>query len=296
MQATLAAAGLTLDQLGALQGSFMQGRAEAEAMRLATEEAKKKGRPAPKSVTPTQVAAAHEKLIAAGSVSKPTKFRWSKLTAPQRTSWEARAKKAIASVVSLAAGKAPHLGLKEADITFDQARLDRVSDNVFALSGRPYTMGMSWVEAAEADPEYVLGATLHEIFGHPAYAISGSIERQVYQAGTANFPEYRVPRSDRDELRLYDYLGTEIYAEMREFEFYKEVSPADRKKGVKSSDDPKQDIEARVKKLKQFFEPKVAEALIRGMWERFRVDPRIVPGALALFKAAADTHFPGVIP
>ncbi len=167
---------------------------------------------------------------------------------------------------------------------------------MFALSGRPYTMGMSWVEAAEADPEYVLGATLHEIFGHPAYAISGSTERQVYQAGTAHFPEYRAPRSDRDELRLYDYLGTEIYAEMREFEFYKEVSPADRKKGVKSSDDPKQDIEARVKKLKQFFEPKVAEALIRGMWERFRVDPRIVPGALALFKAAADTHFPGVIP
>jgi hypothetical protein len=296
--ASRAASGKTDEQLATVQGAWMESNAQAEAKAEAAAEAKKKGLPPPKAVPAAAVAKAHEKAVAKESLPPAPANRWDALGkgSPAQKAWDARAAKAIKAIIAMAAKKAPHLKLVEADIKWDPATIEGYPNRIFSLSGRPFTVGMDFIESAEADPEYVLGAVLHERYGHLEYGESNSYEWQIYDlAATKHFPSYTKPADRHSERLLYDYLGTEIYAEMREFQYSKPLSPADVKKGVTTSDAPAADIDNRVRKIRDNYEPSVGKAIVIGMYERFRADPRIIPAALALFVKAVDKYFPGAL-
>jgi len=294
---TQVASGMTEDQLAKTQGAWMEKQAQAAALAEAEAEAKKKGAPPPTTVTPAEVNKAHTKEVAKQALPPSPGNRWTSLDAKAQTDWNARASKAIAAVVSTAAKKASHLKISPADIKWDPVRIEGYPSRIYALSGRPYIVGMSFIEAAEADPEYVLGSVLHEIFGHPEYGdLDSSYERKIYdKATTSYFPSYAKPADQQNERLSYGYIGTEIYAEMREFEYAKPILPAHAQKGISGGDEPAANIDELVLKLRTLYEPTVARALLTGMWERFRIDPRLVPGALALFVASAEKYFPKVL-
>ena len=277
------------------QGAWMEAQAQAEAKAAADADAKAKGLPPPKVVAPGDVAKAHEKSVAKGTLPPTPGNRWTALGAGSaaQKAWDAKAAAAIKAVIAAAAKRAPHLKLVEADIKWDPAAIEGYPSRIFSLSGRPFTVGMDFVDAATADPEYVLGSVLHEIYGHPEYGESDSFKWQIYDKSVSKyFPSYTKPANRHEERLLFDYLGTEIYAEMREFEYTKPISPADQKKGIVGSDDPATDIDNRVKKIRDNYEPSVARSLVIGLYERFRVDPRIIPGALALYVTAVEKYFP----
>ena len=56
--------------------------------------------------------------------------------------------------------------------------------------------------------------------------------------------------------------------------------------------DPKPEIAVRVGNIRKQWEPRDAQALVRGLYQRFRIEPRIVPAALEAFRDAVRKHFP----
>jgi hypothetical protein len=163
--------------------------------------------------------------------------------------------------------------------------------SVFATSGRPMKVGINFIAAAKANPRYVLGPVLHEIYGHPLHGSSTeSYAWKLYKESTKHFPSYEQPDSRKHERRLYAYPETEIYAEMMEASHSTPISDADRAKGIRGSDDPRGDIEEQVSRLADNLEPSVARAVLVGMWERFRIDPRLRPASLKMFKDAVNAQ------
>jgi hypothetical protein len=291
--ASRAAFGGDDEALAKKQGGWMEAQAQAEAKAAAEADAKAKGLPPPKVVAPAEVAKAHEKQVAKESLPPTPGNRWTALSAPDKTAWNTKAATAIKAIIAAATKRAPHLKLVEADIKWDPVTIEGYPNRIFSLSGRPFTVGMDFIDAATADPEYVLGSVFHEIYGHPEFGESNSYEWQIYdKAVSKHFPSYAKPADRHAEKLLFDYLGTEIYAEMREFEYTKPISAADAKKGIAGSDDPATDIDDRVRKIRDNYEPSVAKALVIGLFERFRVDPRIIPKALALYVTAVEKYFP----
>jgi hypothetical protein len=188
--------------------------------------------------------------------------------------------------------------LKESDIALEPDVIAKESQargmRIFALSGRPMTVGLLFVEAAKANPAYVLGAVLHEIYGHPMHgAEAESYAWKLYKASTSHFPSYAAPADKRPEMNLYGYPETEIYAEMVEASHSTPISAADQAKGIKGSDDPATDIKEMVGRLARNLEPSVAKAVLLGMWERFRIDPRLSAASLQLYKDAVNAQ-PGL--
>jgi hypothetical protein len=285
-----------------VQGAYMEAEHRAEALAEAQDEAKKKGLPPPKTVTPAQVSKSHEARIKKESKVKPQVDAWTALGAKGQAAWWPMAKQVRKSIIDLAAKEVPAMKLTEADITLDPEHIAKESQkrgmSIFALSGRPMKVGLSFIEAAKANPRYVLGPVLHEIYGHPLHGRSSeSYGWKLYMESTKYFPSYAEPAERRGEKKVYGYPETEIYAEMIEATHSTPVSAADAAKGVAGSDRPAKDIEEKVGVLARNLEPSVANAVLLGMWERYRIDPRLSPASLQLFKDAVNSQpgFKGVI-
>jgi hypothetical protein len=151
---------------------------------------------------------------------------------------------------------------------------------------------MSFVETAEFDPKYVISVVVHEIAGHPDFGVSiNSYEAQIFAEA-----HRQVPRLGETwtygSRHTYGYIGTETYAALREVPYYRALSPADAAKGLGRSIVPEENVANKVGLVKKFYPPEIAKAVVQGLYERFRTDPRISEDALALFEAAVDREFP----
>lgn len=56
--------------------------------------------------------------------------------------------------------------------------------------------------------------------------------------------------------------------------------------------DPVPTIASRIGLIKTQFEARVARSIVRGLYQRYRMDPRLVPAAIAAFTAGVRSHFP----
>src|SRR5690606_7528711 len=105
-------------------------------------------------------------------------------------------------------------------------------------AGRPMTVGMSFIETADANPAYVVGSVLHEIHGHPLHGgLTEGLEWKLYDESTSHFKDYKKPADRGLEHDLYGYIGTEIFAEMMEADYEVPISAADKAKGISGSDE-----------------------------------------------------------
>jgi hypothetical protein len=291
--------GKTLAELGAVQGALMVAPARKRALATAAEKAKQTGAPPPAAVEAKDITAEHEKETRRTSpVTETVKNAWDALAEVPgaQEKWNSRAAAVISDVVDACRRRAPELGIKAENLKWAPREIAQAGQNAFASAGDPIKFGMSFVETAEADPDYVVRVVVHEIAGHPEFGRRyGSYEAQIYAEALRQYPELGSPWDTPSERDTYAYVGTETYAALREIPYETPFSPADARRGLRTAIDPARNIDEKLGLIKSKFAPGIAEAVLQGLYERFRIDPRIRPDALAVFEEKAEGHFPGVL-
>jgi hypothetical protein len=195
-------------------------------------------------------------------------------------------------VVDACTRKAPELGITAANVRWDPKAVAARGSNVYAFSGNPITVGMRFVETAEADPEYCVRTVVHEIAGHPEFGTgTKSFEAEIYAEAHRKEPTLGSPWDTAEERDTYGYIATEIYSALRELPYEKPLSAADTKKGLVTAIDPASNVDSNVGLIKAKYAPGIAEVVVQGLYERYRVDPRITPKALALYEKMVEKHF-----
>jgi len=291
-QEVRASTGMTDAQMATKQAKFM----DAEALKAA--------QAATGSATPTadEQAAAHTKSVKELVLPPRKTNRWDALPKPPdpaQADFRKRAADAVKKIVARAAVVAPELKITDAHLNFAPEKIDGATDTRYAEYDRGnnrLNFGMDFTDAAMKDPDFVMGVVVHEVFGHGEYGgINDSYPLELYkqarpQATGALTAAERAAPITSDERFGFGYQGTEIYSELREFQYDKRAPPGS---GIKQGDKPETDVLERVGLIKDKFEGTVARGILRGMYARFALDPRIIPGALKLFVDAVDHHFPG---
>uniref|UniRef100_UPI003221A3DC eCIS core domain-containing protein n=1 Tax=Microbacterium sp. TaxID=51671 RepID=UPI003221A3DC len=294
-----ATAGKTLAQLGAIEGAEMKKQAETQALADAQAEALKKGVAPPKAVGAGDVAKAHEKETKKSSpVTAAAKNAWNDLgkgSAAQQA-WNARAAAVIAKVVAGCAKVAPQLKITAANLKWAPEEVAQAGSNVYAFAGDPISFGMMFVETAESNPDYVVRTVVHEIAGHPGFGDRfKSSEAIIYAEAHKAEPSLGSPWDTEEEVNSFGYIGTEIYAALREVPFDRPLSASDQQKGLISAIDPESNIDNKIGLVKLKFTPATGTAIVQGLFERFRVDPRVSAAALSLFVKIVEKHFGKVL-
>ena len=306
-QATRSAAGgKSDDDLAKIQGTWMEKEAKAKALKKKQEEAKKKGLPIPKTVSKTEIAEVHKENVMKRTIQDaPALTEWGKMVAAGTDkAWLTRAKEVRKLIVAEAKIRVPDMAIKESDITIDPKTIADWGANIFALSGRPMTGGLSFFNSADpkkgGHPKYVIGPVVHEIHGHPMHGSSAeSYGYKVFKhmLSKSYFPSHDPAKpGPSKEKKLYGYAETEIFANLIESDYRVDVPKAARKKGITGGVDPVKDLKKRVNIINTYYEPSVSKAILLGMWERFRIDPRLTDKAKKIYKDAVNAEVPGTIP
>lgn len=294
---THAASGMTDAQMAGKQAAFAQAEALKQAQ-AALKAATPKGKTPPKP-TAADLAAAHKKQVQATSIQPSTATGWAAMSGPQKKKWQARGSAAVNRIVAHGKKVAPELKLASADFLADFPGVESRGAGVLAYGqpGGPHgtvaVFGYAFVKSVEADPAYVMDIVVHEIFGHPEYGVYGTeYHLALYDQSMATVPGYTKPVGPgrTSELDAYAYQETEIYALLRGFAYHKPLAKADQGKGLITVDAPNW-VAARIGLMKSQWEPALATALVRGLYQRLRVDPRITPPALKLFTDGVKTQF-----
>ena len=151
---------------------------------------------------------------------------------------------------------------------------------------------MSFVETAEADPKYVVSVVVHEIAGHPEFGVGiNSYEAQVFAEAHRQAPRLGETWTFGSR-HTYGYIGTEMYAALREVPYFRGLSASDAAKGMGRSITPEENVANKMGLITKLFPAALRKPIVQGLYERFRTDPRISEDALALFESAAEQEFP----
>lgn len=291
-ETTRKAAGLSDAAIGKAQAKWM----EAEAKKRAAA-AKPKAAPPP---TVAEVEAERVKEVKVTSISKAVGSTWAGMSPVQKAKWNSDATAAIKKFVAWAAKHHPKLGLKVPQIRFDYDAVEKRGSGVLAFgkSGKA-VVGKSWVEAVQAGEAYGLSIIVHELMGHPEYGpYGGEYHLELYDKAMVGFPGYAKPAAGSParttELDSYAYQETEIYSLLRSLPYHTKVSAKDKVAGIREAD-PASIIPVRVALMKRQWAPSILPALYKGMYERYRLDPRITKAALKVFVDAVNKELPGTI-
>jgi len=224
---------------------------------------------------------------------------WDAMDAVTKGDWTKRANKAVDKVVARA-GKFPELKLTRANFKADFPGIEKRGAGVLAFEGgtpaAPVAVfGFEFVRAAEADPGYVLGVVVHELFGHHEYGPYGSeYHLKLYDLAQKKIPGYVKPaegtKARTAEKDAYAYQETEIYALLRSLPYSKSIAPKDVPKGLVGYE-PAQWAKDRIGIIKSQWEPKLAVAIVRGLYKRLLLDPRISGPAIKAFRDGVRIHF-----
>lgn len=296
---TRKASGMTDEEMAEAQAKFSQAKAEKEAQAAIAAKT-------PKGVTPAkptqkEVEQAHKEQVSKTSIAPTKTTTWDKLPKATRDSWLKRGKAVIKSVVAHASKKHPELKLTEDLFLADFGGVEKRGQRVLAYgsadaSGKTRAVfGFRFVEAAEADPAYVLSVVVHEVFGHPEYGPYGTeYHLALYDKAAAKTPGYTKPPAGStqrtQEIDAYAYQETEIYALLRSLPYHTPVAPKDAAKNLVSID-PKTTVEYRIGLIKQQWKPELAIALLHGIYQRLLLDPRITGKAFNAFKDGVKANF-----
>jgi hypothetical protein len=247
--------------------------------------------------TPAQVQAEQPAQVAATSIQPST----SVLTPPQVAAHTAAAATAVSAVVAYAAAHHPGLHLTAADFVVDVLGLENRGAGVIAygdtVAGRRVAVvGRTFTRFAQANPAYVLSVVVHELRGHPEYGPYGTpgseYGLELYDKAAATMPGYTRPTGAgrTSEIDAYGYQETEIYSLLRSLPYHTPLAAADAAMQP-AYVDPEPTVVARLQIMKTQWEARVAKALVRGMYERFRLDPRLTPAALSAFRRSVTSVF-----
>jgi hypothetical protein len=249
------------------------------------------------SPTPAQVQAQQSTQVAATSIAPST----SVLTPAQVAMHAAATHSAVSAVVAYAAAHHPGLHLTAADFVVDIVGLENRGAGVIAYGDvvggrRVAVVGRTFTRFVQANPAYALSVVVHELHGHPEYGPYGTPGSEygltLYDQAAAMLPGYTQPTGQgrTSEIDAYAYQETEIYSLLRSLPYH---TPLAAKDAALQPDyvDPEPTVVARLQIVQRQWEPRVAKALVRGMYERFRLDPRLAPAALSAFRRSVGFVF-----
>ncbi|WP_428264504.1 LysM peptidoglycan-binding domain-containing protein [Haliangium sp.] len=213
---------------------------------------------------------------------------WPSLTPDEQADWEERFRRVQEAVRGAATDDVRQI-IEQAEAAgggFVWAPEDCERNGAFGFTRIDHRLyvGRRWVEAAEADPTSVFANIAHEMGGHNEYGepLHGfAIMEQV----VADLPE-----DERDEalsggnslFSTYGYMETEIFAELREHTYDRDDNPTDH---------PSDDVGHQLERIRDAFAPRVAEALVRGLWRRVQLDDRVPEPSKELFRTNAEAIF-----
>jgi hypothetical protein len=279
-------------QMAQAQADFMRARNQAAAQAL---------NPAGPPPDTAHVAAQQQSQVAATSIAPST----STLSPAEVASWTTRANAAVTTMVSYAAANRPELHLAEADFHVDVEGIENRGVGVIAygseFGGRHVVVvGRPFVRYVDANPAYALDTVVHELHGHPEYGPYGSPGTEyglkLYDLAAARMPGYTQPAAGtpgrNSELDAYAYQETEIYSLLRQYPYNVPLAPADSALAA-SHPDPEAWVRARIGLIKQQWEPRLAQALLHGLYRRLRLDPRITADALHAFERGVRANYTG---
>lgn len=247
--------------------------------------------------SPAQVSAQQVTQVAQTSIPPSS----SVLTPVQVFTHAAAAYAAVVSVVSYAKVHHPDLHLTTADFKVDIEGLENRGAGVIAygevVDGRNVaTVGRTFTRFVQANPAYALSVVVHELHGHPEYgpySTPGSeYGLELYDRAARLMPGYVQPTgaARTSEIDAYGYQETEIYSLLRSLPYHTPLAAKDAALQA-GYVDPEPTVVGRLQLIQSQWEARVAKALVRGMYERFRLDPRLTPAALAAFKRSVTTVF-----
>jgi hypothetical protein len=249
--------------------------------------------------TQAQVAAQQGGQVAQTSIGAQT----ATLTPAREATLTTQTHAAVATFVTWAAGAHPDLHLAAAHFRVAVREVFDRGDGVVAFADQGGTprcvIGEGFMQAVTANPAYMLPVVVHELWGHNEYGPYGQpgteLGLEVYDQAAALMPGYTQPAAGsaprRAEIDAYAYQETEIYSLMRQLEYYVPNAAADRAALDNINFDPAAAISARIGLIKQQYEPRVARALVHGLYQRYRADPRLVPAAITAFTNGVRANF-----
>lgn len=213
---------------------------------------------------------------------------WPSLTPAEKAAWTARFTAAVAAVkASVSKEVKDIITAAEAaggGIQFKPEEVEELGPSIYAFrQGNILGVGKLWVETAETDPADVVENIVHELGGHLEYGETASWD--IMQGTLAALPpaEQAIAGSGPRHLySAYQYMETEIYAELRELPYR---TPGSR------GDEPAQNVEDELNDLKAAFAPAIAEAVVRGFRRRISLDSRISAEARKLYDEKVKVVF-----
>lgn len=266
--------------------------ADAEAKWLYAKNKKAAEAKAGKPVSDAEVEKGRKDAEAAQSYYHPmAKTRYEALTPAQRTAWDKKAADAITAMVAYAAAHHPEVKLTAANLVWDPDAIDKNAPGALGQGRGPGTasVGFEFVDVTKVDPAYAMSTVVHELFGHPEFDDPTNYHLSIFKLAGPKIPGYT---SDPDaESASYGYHESEIYSLMRELPYWTQVSAKD-KKWASVNYDPREGIGWQLDAIKGEWEPAIAAALVRGLYKRFALDPRIQPMALTAFYEVIKKKFP----
>ncbi len=240
---------------------------------------------------------------------------WNKLDKIQKKQWHDRFNAAVKTIKATAPDDVQKI-IKDSEAKGGGFRWDPVETEqleAFAYTGLDWALhcGTQWVEAAEKDSASVYGNITHEMGGHNYYGdvhIGSNIQSGAVSQLDAKDQE-TAKKGNHNPFTIYGYMETEIFAELYEFTYATTGNPTDtpfevdakgtdltseRNRRVgKNKDKPFRvgDVKDNLKQIKVSFAPTVAEGIVRGLWRRVQIDPRILDKAKELFVADVRAVF-----
>jgi hypothetical protein len=295
---TRAESGMSDDQMADVQAKFETAEAKKKAAADAAAKAPKDA--PPPAPTPADVEKARQEQVAKTSIDPVKTATWDSMDKATQADWKKRGKAASDAVVALAAKDHPELKLTAANFEADFAAIEKRGAGVLAFASgsgaHPVAVfGYDFVRAAEADPAYVLGTVVHEIFGHREFGPYGSeYDLKLFDQAQSKIAGYVKPppgsTARGTEIDAFAYQETEIYALLRSLPYSKSVAEKDAGKGLVGYE-PAAWAKERIAIIKSQWEPKLAMALVRGLYQRLLLDPRISAPAIEAFRDGVKSAF-----
>jgi hypothetical protein len=225
----------------------------------------------------------------------PTNTRYDRLSAADKASWDRRGNAAIASLVAYASVHAPELGLSASNFHLKFAELDTAAVGAWAATDGPNALkvGFEFTAAVEANPGYMLCVVQHELRGHSGYPIG--FEANLYEMARKSVPG-AAPGGG-----TYGYYPSEMYSVMRGLPYWVPASASDVGRRVPvpegsiddagAQTDPKKVLAYWVGELQSKWDPSLHVPLLRGFYQRAKLDPAMPKASVAALEGIIRSKF-----
>ncbi len=258
--------GMTMDEMGEEQKSFMETKAKADN----------------KSVGEYIAGDVSKRGYGGGSTAQ-----WDALSPAKKADYAKRFKAIVKKIEKEAPDSIKEV-IKESKSHgggFIWEPADVEKNGAFAYTSMDWSLhaGVKFLEAVEADIAAAYPSIAHEMGGHNEYGNSQGFD--VFNVALSKMPKAEQDKATaggNSTYSAYGYMETEIWAELREDEFDSSSNHTDRPfvATAKSAPDVKHQLEA----IKSTFAPKIAEALVRSIFKRAKDDDRVTADAYIKFR------------